>query len=343
MLPFRKVVESSSYLDPFAGFAPREGMVEIRWDPLTHLTSRIVRTAPRKVSRFDYQDAISASIAAKCPFCPENVESMTARLPAEIFGTERLERDGVTIIPNLLAFDKYALVAILSPEHFVDLKTLVEKGLVLRGITALMDAFRMIRKHDDEKGARYFSMNGNFMPMSGSSILHSHLQGVVGKYPTNYFRLMLEGSKRFFRKEQTVFWETLIEQEREARDRFIGTIGRTHWYAPFAPHGNIDVGCVFEESTFFTIDTEEWVHFGEGLARVLKYLDQENVSGFNLAIFSGSDRDTAFRVNARLVARRFLPPVNAADSNYFDKLHMESMSLVAPEQVAADLRTLWNA
>jgi galactose-1-phosphate uridylyltransferase len=102
------------------------------------------------------------------------------------------------------------------------------------------------------------------------------------------------------------------------------------------------VGCVFEERSLLTIDQREWENFGSGLARVFNYLDQDHVSGFNLTIFSGSDQDKAFRVNARLVARRFLPPVNAADSNYFDKLHMEPTSLVSPENVAAELRTLWG-
>ncbi|HUJ89913.1 MAG TPA: hypothetical protein VLX12_06955 [Syntrophorhabdales bacterium] len=340
MIPFKKITESSSYLDPFSGFAPRAGVVEIRWDPLTHLTSRIVRIPPRKVPRFDYQEAISVSLAAKCPFCPENVEKMTARLPKEVFGCDRLEKDGVIIIPNLLTFDKYALVAILSPEHFVDLSTLAEKHLMIKGITAMLDAFRMIRNHD--RSARYFSINCNYMPMAGSSILHSHIQGVVGKYPTNYLRLMLNGSRNFFRNKERLFWETLVEEEREAGERFIGTVGRTHWYAPFAPRGNIDVGCIFEERSLFTIDQREWENFDSGLTRVLRYLDREYVSSFNLTIFSGSDEDEAFRVNARLVARRFLPPVNAADANYFDKLHLESMSLVAPETVAAELRTLWG-
>jgi UDPglucose--hexose-1-phosphate uridylyltransferase len=340
MIPYKKIIESSSYLDPFSGFAPREGTVEIRWDPLTRLTSRLMRIPSRRLPRFDYQEAISTSLAAKCPFCPENVERMTARLPKEVFGSDRLEKDGVTVIPNLLTFDRYALVAILSPEHFMELPTLAERHLIVKGITALLDAFRMIRDYD--RNARYFSINCNYMPMAGSSILHSHVQGIAGKYPTNYLRLMLNGSRSFFRSKQRVFWETLIEEERDAGERFIGTIGRTHWYAPFAPRGNLDVGCIFEERTLFTIDQQEWENFGSGLAKVLRYLDQENVSSFNLTIFSGSDRDDAFRVNARLVARRFLPPVNAADVNFFDKLHLENMGLVAPENVARELRTLWG-
>jgi UDPglucose--hexose-1-phosphate uridylyltransferase len=341
MIPFKKVTESSSYLDPFSGFAPREGMVEIRWDPLTRLTSRLMRVPSRRLPRFDYGEAISASLAAKCPFCPENIERMTARLPKEVFGSDRLEKDGVTIIPNLLTFDRYALVAILSPEHFVDLPTLAERRLIVKGITALLDAFRMIRDYD--RNARYFSINCNYMPMAGSSILHSHVQGIAGKYPTNYLRLMLNGSRTFFRSKERVFWETLIEEERDAGERFIGTVGRTHWYAPFAPRGNVDVGCIFEERTFFTIDQQEWENFGSGLAKVLRYLDQENASSFNLTVFSGSDRDDAFRVNARLVARRFLPPVNAADVNFFEKLHLENMGLVTPENVAQGLRALWGA
>lgn len=39
--------------------------------------------------------------------------------------------------------------------------------------------------------------------------------------------------------------------------------------------------------------------------------------------------------------RRFLSPVNAADVNYFDKLHLESVVLAAPGEIAQDLRTLW--
>ncbi len=341
MIPFKKIVESSSYLDPFSGFAPREGTVEIRQDPLTRRFSRLMRVPARKTPRFDYQGTISVSLAAKCPFCPENVEKMTARLPKEIFGADRLEKDGVTIIPNLLTFDRFALVAILSPEHFVELPALADRRLIVKGVTALIDAFRMIRDHDN--GARYFSINCNYMPMAGSSILHAHVQGVAGKYPTNYVRLMLNGSRNFFRKNERVFWETLVEEERDAGERFVGTMGRTHWYVPFAPLGNIDVGCIFEERSIFAIDQREWDNFGSGLANVLRYLDREDVSAFNFAIYSGSDRDETFRVNARLVARRFLPPVNAADTNFFEKLHLESMSFVAPENVARDLRAQWVA
>ena len=339
MISFERSIQSSTYLNPFSDFAPYEGKVEIRWDPLTRLTARLVHFPTRKVDRFDYREAISASLASKCPFCPENIGHMTARLSKDLFGCDRLERDCVTIIPNLLTFDRYSLVAILSAEHFVDLPTLAEKQFIVKGVRALLDAFRMIRKQDTE--ADYFSINCNYMPMSGGSLLHPHMQGLVGRYPTNYVRMMLEEGRRFYESRGKVFWEALIEEEQRAGERFIGSVGQTHWYAPFAPRGNIDVGCIFEEASVFEVDEREWENFGSGLKKVCAYLHDEQVSSFNLTIFSGRSEDRSFRVNARLVTRRFLPPVNAADVNYFEKLHLESMVLVAPEKVAQDLKAVW--
>ena len=339
MVRFRKILQSSKYLNPLSEFQAHEGKVEIRWDPLTRMTARLVIFPSRKVDRFDYEETIAASLASPCPFCAENIGKMTARLTRGVFDADRLERNGVTVIPNLLTFDRHSLVAILSPKHFVGLAELAEKDLILKGIEGLLDAFKTIKKQDPETG--FFSVNCNFMPMSGSSILHPHMQGVAGRYPTNHLRIMLEKGRRFYKSKRRVFWEALIEKEREIGERFVGTVGKTHWHAPFAPRGNIDVGCIFEKSSLFDIEEDEWQDFGSGLRKVFTYLDREHISSFNLAIFSGPAGENSFRVNARIVARRFLPPVNAADVNYFDKLHLESMVLTAPEDVARDLRTLW--
>ncbi len=58
MVEFKKLVESSTYLSPFENFEPRQGEVEIRWDPLTGLTSRVVRFFTRRLARPDLGPAI---------------------------------------------------------------------------------------------------------------------------------------------------------------------------------------------------------------------------------------------------------------------------------------------
>ncbi len=339
MISFRKDIETTIYLSPFSNFEQHEGKVEIRWDPLTDFTARVVHFPVRKFEKFNFEDAISTSLSSKCPFCEEHASSMTARLDTTIFEAEHLEYGEVKIIPNLLTFDKYSLVAIISKEHYVDMKGLAEKNCIVNGIRSLLEAFKMIRQKDPL--VEFFSLNCNYMPMSGGSLIHPHVQGIAGRYATNYHRLMLDRSGDFFQKEKEVFWDVLIREEKERGERFIGESGTTAWYTPFAPKGNIDIGCIFQEPSLFSVSDREWNDFNAGLNKVLAYLDSENVGGFNFTIFAGADEEKGFRTNARIVARRFLPPVNAADVNYFEKIHMESVCLVFPEHVASRLRESW--
>jgi UDPglucose--hexose-1-phosphate uridylyltransferase len=339
VIAFKKIVQQSTYLNPFNNFLPFEGKIEIRWDPLTNLTSRIVHFPARKLERFNCEHVVKASLDADCPFCPQNVETMTSKFDKEIYGFERLEEDGITIIPNVLTFDKYCLVAIITKEHFVDMKALTESGCIVKGIKVLLDVLRIIREQDPK--VKYFSINCNYMPMSGSSLLHPHIQAIAGEYPTNYHGIMVEASEAFFLKHHRVFWDVLAEEETALSERFISRIGSTFWYTPFAPKGNIDIGCIFDKDSFFDLEESDLHHFNEGLSKVLMYLDRENVAGFNLSLFSGIYGGRYFRTNMRMIARRFLPPTNAADSNYFDKIHMENACLFFPEDVSDSIRTQW--
>jgi galactose-1-phosphate uridylyltransferase len=339
MLEFRRLVQSSTYMNPFEHFEPHEGKVEIRWDPLTGLTARIVHFPGRRLDRFNPERVLASSRAVACPFCPENVNRMTARLDPSIFGGDHLEQGEVRIIPNLLTFDKYSLVAIISSEHYLDMGGLIAQGSLVKGIRALIEAFGRVREKDGK--ARYFSVNCNYMPMSGGSLVHPHVQGIGGEWPTNYHRITLEKSRDFSRSGKALFWDVLEEEERLAGERYVAATDHTFWYTPFAPKGNVDVGWIFREPSFFSLGSAAWADFGRGLDKVLAYMDRENVAGFNLSLFSAPDGEDHFRANGRIVARRFLPPASAADSNYFDKIHMESVCLLAPEEVARTLREMW--
>jgi len=168
MIEFRKVIQSSTYLNPFEEFEPRQGEVEIRWDPLTNLTARVVRFPTRRLNRLDPKPAIASSVASKCPFCEENMDPMTARLDKALFGCERMTRGDVTVIPNLISFDKYSLVAIVSHEHYLSMRDLAEKGSLVKGILALIEAFRCIRESDPE--ARYSRSTATTCPRPAGAL-----------------------------------------------------------------------------------------------------------------------------------------------------------------------------
>jgi UDPglucose--hexose-1-phosphate uridylyltransferase len=341
MVEFKKLVESSTYLSPFENFEPHKGEVEIRWDPLTGLTSRVVRFGhTRRLERPDLRQAVSLSAAAKCPFCSGNVDAMTARLDRTVFGCERIECGEVTIIPNLISFDKYALVAIISKEHYLTMRELADKDALTAGIKALIEGFGHIRKKDERAG--FFSINCNYMPMSGGSLVHPHMQGIAGEHPTNFHRIMMEGSKSFFRRHRTTYWKALRSEEKRLGERFVSDRGGVFWHTPFAPKGNMDVAWSFSRPSLFSIGDDEWTEFGHGLGRVLRYFDDENIAGFNLSFFTAGEEESHFHANGRIIARRFLPPANAADVNYLEKVHMESVCLMSPEEVARRLRELWQ-
>ncbi len=340
VIEFKKIIQKNVYLNPFNQFALREGKVEIRWDPLTQITSRIVHFPARKFEKFNFDEMIKTSLNVRCPFCPENINDMTSKFDKDVFGFERFTAGDVTVIPNVLTFDKYCLVAIISKEHFISVDGLIEDDYFYNGLSALLHVLRIIRERDQE--VRYFSINCNYMPMSGSSILHPHIQAIAGEYPTNYHGMMVQKSEGYRNETKKIYWDELIREEMNLNERFIKQLGNAHWYVPFAPRGNGDIGCIFEKSSFFELTAADIRDFCTGLTKVLTYFKQENVSGFNLSVFSGIEGEDYFRANARIVARRFLPPVNAADSNYFDKLHMESACLYLPEDVSNKLRTVWE-
>jgi UDPglucose--hexose-1-phosphate uridylyltransferase len=341
MIVFKKAIqEGVMNLNPFRDFAPYESKVETRWDPLTDLTSRIVHFPVRKIGPYDFDDAVRNSLKSPCPFCGENVEKMTAKFDKDRYGFERLERDGVIVIPNILPFDKYCLVAIISKEHFIDLDMLIKNRYLSRAVRVILDVLRVIKGFD--KAVKYFSINCNYMPMSGSSLLHPHIQAIAGEFPTNHHGLLLRRSAAFHAEHGVRFWDELMNEEKRLNERYIGDDGRTFWHAPFAPKGNTDLSCIMGKNSIFDLDESDFSSFEEGFTAMLTYLKNDHISGFNFTIFSGIDGEDHFRSNMRIIARRFLPPVNASDTNYFDRIHMENACLFFPEDVAHEARPVWQ-
>lgn len=341
MIRLKRRIQSFTYLNPFNNFEPYEGKIEIRWDPLTNTTSRIIHFSRQKPERPDVSIFPKLAPEERCPFCPENIGKMTSKFPKDLFGSERIEMDGITVIPNILTFDKYCIVAIISREHFPSCYEIIDKGYLVSGIRVLISLLRTIVERD--RNVRYISINANFLPMSGSSVLHPHVQAIAGRTGTNYHRLLVEKARRFYRRYGKVFWDALIEKESEIGERFLGTVGNTTWYVPYAPKGNIDVGCVFEKTSILALEDSDLRALNRGLRRVIEYMDSENFLGYNLSIFSGLPwGDQSFRVNLRIVSRRSLPPTGATDANYFHILHMESTSYYTPEEVCEGITRFWN-
>jgi galactose-1-phosphate uridylyltransferase len=329
-IEFKKIRSQLRLLNPIKGHAPDEIPFEIRFDPLTGATGRVF-DFPFKAEKPDVADIVGRSKEIFCPFCPEAIEKSTPQFPKDLIPEGRIKVGHATLIPNLAPFEKHAGVAIISPEHFLPMENLTPE--------TMHDAFSacllyLTRVAQFDPLVRFLSVNWNYMPCAGSSIVHAHLQPNAGEVPTNALREQIEGCKRYFTENRENFWNDFIQAEKQADERYIQTIGSSFWSLSFVPVSFLpDVQCVFPERLDITqLTKDDLVCFLKGLTRTLKYFLEENIYSFNVSIFSVRDEKN-HRLNARVCPRLLPRPIGNSDIAYPQMMHKESFTVRPPESV----------
>jgi galactose-1-phosphate uridylyltransferase len=328
---FKKIKDHMRLKNPFKGFSMDEIPFEIRYDPLTGQSTRIFDLPYRPVARPDFDELIRKSKEMKCPFCPESLEKATPLYPEEIIQGGRIHVGGAVLFPNLLPLDRYAAVCIFGSEHFIAPGDFTP-DIMRDGFTAARTFIEIIARHDPD--VRCFNINWNYMPPSGSSMLHPHLQVNCGEIPTYQPRLQMECSHSYFLKNGRTFWEDYMAAEQESGERVLMEIGPTFWTMNFAPQGALpDIWCICRGCrSLVEWKDEERDAFLKGLAAALRYLDQAGLYSFNVSIFSGRENDH-YRVNARITPRLLLREIGNSDQTYYQVLHREPCSVRPPESV----------
>jgi len=331
---FKKIRSQVRLMNPFKGHALDEIPFEIRFDPLTGETGRVF-DLPFKAEKPNVADMVDRSKKIFCPFCPAALEKSTPEFPKDLIPEGRIKVGDATLIPNLAPFEKHAGVAIFSQEHFLPMENLTPE--------TMRDAFSasllyLKRVAQSDPLVRFFSINWNYMPCAGSSIVHAHLQPNAGEVPTNALRKQLERSRRHLLNHHRTFWEDFIDAEMQNGERALGKIGSTFWTMSFVPASFLpDVQCIFpERRTLIEMSEENLECFLKGLSKILKYFLDENVYSFNLSIFSTKE-DESHRVNARVCPRLLPRPIGNSDIAYPQMIHKESFTVRPPEAVRENL------
>lgn len=311
---------------------------EVRRDPLTGETGRVF-DIPFQAEMPDIEATVRKSMEIFCPFCPENLEKSTSLFPEELVPEGRIEVGEATLIPNMIPFDQYAGVSILSRSHYVAMEALTP-GTMKDGFLAALRYVRAVYEHDP--GVRSFSINWNYFPPAGSSLVHPHLQPNCGPIPPNQLRLQLEGCSRYARETGRAFWEDYLEAETRMGERFLAESGPVTWVMSFVPWAFLpDICCVFRRGlTLMNMEEVELEFFLGGLSRVLAYFRQQNLFSFNLSLFSARD-EPGFRTNGRVCPRLHPRPIGNSDMSYLQTLHREPYALRRPETVCKELQAFF--
>ncbi|MBN2466594.1 MAG: hypothetical protein JXD19_00445 [Deltaproteobacteria bacterium] len=287
--------------------------------------------------RPDFQEVVATSLKRKCPFCDGNLEAMTPRFTPQFIPEGRLHVGEAVVFPNAMPYDQNNAITIFSKKHFIGLSEFSQE-LMANGFLASQLFLKRVYKANAKN--KYFSINWNYMPPSGASLIHPHMHLMADKEPADYHKLMLKRGKRFRKKFNVNYWKDLIREEKNRGERFLGETGMVSWLLNFAPMGMMgDIIGVFEESlSLLDIPAERFWDLAGGLQKIFKYLDSSNIYSFNLTFFSGLREKDYFWNHVRLIPRFTIPPVDTSDVGFPFLLHDESLSIVKPEDICTELQ-----
>lgn len=338
----RTVRETATYLDPSRGFEPTTVEMEKRYDPLTGEVSLLVPFKRFHLAPVDWSDMVAAFPARKCPFCPENREEATPRFTPDFYPAGRMVYRDAVVIPNLSPYGKHSAVVIMSSRHYLaweDLSREIIGDAFRAALLFLENCARAV-----SPGELYCSINWNYMPYSGGTLIHPHLQVLAGREPSNYHGRCLAGEKEYFRTYSSAFWNDLVETEKDSGARYIGQTGSLEWLSAFAPKALADLAVVFSGCrSLAEIGPEHVAGLAEGMVRIFPWYAGHNIPSFNFSLFITSRKKKGILVFGRLAGRFPLIPPAGSDMSYLQVLHDTPWTVLTPEDLAKGLRPLFQA
>jgi UDPglucose--hexose-1-phosphate uridylyltransferase len=312
--------------------------VRLRWrrDPLTGASARILtgeKLQPQ--SRPDLTELTAKP--AFCPFDTEYLETATFPFPAELVAEGRIRVGQAVVVPNIMAYATHSAVGIYDPgRHFLDLDEMTP-ALVGDALDAMVRHAQAVRRID--RAAQWSSINANFLPPSGASLVHPHLQSAHDAHGLTGQRLLVEQS-RAWKDRHGAYWAALLDQEASG-PRWVGHIGRTAWLTPFAPTGFHEVWAMVDGAADVTELTEQDARdLGQGLSQVMAAYKDWNLTSFNFGVIGGGPHghEAGYQVVLKVLSRSNPDPVYRSDATYFERIWGEALIDVSPEEIAEGLR-----
>jgi galactose-1-phosphate uridylyltransferase len=340
MIKFDRFVAQAEFHNPMKGFQLDYQQIEHRSDPLTGQTSA-VRTGREHWARFHETDEellakLVAESRERCIFCPENAE-YTPRFPAEFIPEGRVNLGEARLFPNLFAQKEYSAIVILSPRHFLRLDEFTPQ-ILYGGFKAAAFYFDKVYRL---KSARYAEIGFNYLPPAGSSVLHAHLQVLVSHRPHYLLKELSEHAQEHYEANAVNYWDDLIETERKTGERYLGSLGNTEWYVPFAPMKNNEVRAVVrDKSNFMEFDDTDWENMADGVSRVLRSYHDKGLVSLNLALYSGplGEKQDHLWAGLRMISRPGINAYNVSDCWFSFSLNSDGAVSELPEELASSLR-----
>ncbi|MDO9539280.1 MAG: galactose-1-phosphate uridylyltransferase [Methanocalculus sp.] len=250
-----------------------------------------------------------------CPFCRSRIFTSTEAFPN---GDWICRGESVTF-PNLYPFADCHTVTVITEAHMVH--HFSERQLS----DALIASAKSLLNYSG-----YPSINWNFLPSAGASLLHPHLQGIADRRPTTLCRLYLEASAKTVSGD---YFDDVSYEEMGGPRHLFGE--EIFWYANPVPIGECEVRGILPIREISDLSS-----YSDTLARnLIKIIGLYRSLGsyaFNMGIFfqkKGSPADDGMRAFCSMIARINPNPASISDSAFMERIHREPVVMTLPEKI----------
>ncbi len=319
-----------------------------RYDPLTGRMSILGEGLLEKMkamygeSDWTFIDEAAERSRSGCFFCSPAVEQKTPTYPQSWIPTGRLRGAETILFPNLFPLTPIHAVVTWPSEHYFRPSDFTKhrltdafllSGNFIRTITGKLQSIQAV------------CVNANHLPPSGASIFHPHIQILGSQKPFHIVSETITKSQTFLQTVGINYWERLVALEYQTGSRWIGTTGRWHWIAAFAPQGANEIYGIHDSvPSLISLNDEDYVDLATGLSMILDYYQSCGYSSFNYSLSGGhGDSLEGSRSLLRICSRQNFRADYRTDDYFLQKLLGAELIIVPPEKIASNLRTVFSS
>jgi UDPglucose--hexose-1-phosphate uridylyltransferase len=296
-----------------------KGKLQFRHESLTGLRCRI---SPDRLKRQIDQALSLPSTSDGCPFCPGMVLSATPTFP----DGSRIQFGESVTFPNLYPFGEGHVVTVITKDHFIETFSRQQIVDALHGqIMALAPA------------GGYASINWNFLPSAGASLLHPHMQGLADSRPSAIVERYLYAGRQYRSEHGRTYWDAVREQERSSDRYLFGD--EILWSAHAVPVGEREVRGILPIAHL--AEFENYIDLlSRGILEIISLYRRLGTHAFNMSLFfDKTGDDNGFRAFCSMISRINPNPSSTSDSAFMERMHLEPVVMTLPEELGIFYRT----
>jgi galactose-1-phosphate uridylyltransferase len=177
----------------------------------------------------------------------------------------------------------------------------------------------------------YASINWNFLPSAGASLVHPHMQGLSDSRPSHIVDCYITASEKYRKQHGRNYWDAVADEEK-ASDRYL--FGEEMlWFAHAVPVGEREVRGLLPISTID--EMESYVDLAaEGILEIISLYRKLGTYAFNMSLFFDKKGNKhGFRTFCSMISRINPNPLSTSDSAFMERLHLEPVILTLPEDI----------